>query len=196
MTLDTTAPDRSANDDAETPTTTWRVLIADDDASIRSLLRELLSDEGYEIAEVKSGAEVLRAVPKVDPNLLILDLRLPDMDGIEVLRRLGKGGLTARPIADGEVGGKAAKGFALSDADGHVTEFWVDAATGLPVKIAYTSAQGRIEIVLKDYRAVSGIQVPGRIEQWREGNLFLEANYTDIQVNVDVDPKLFEKPAA
>ena len=116
--------------------------------------------------------------------------------GIEVLRRLGKGGLTARPIADAEVDGKAAKGFALADADGHVTEFWIDAASGLPVKIAYTSAQGRLEVFLKDYRAVSGIQVPGRIEQWREGNRFLEATYSDIQVNVEVDPKLFEKPAA
>jgi zinc protease len=116
--------------------------------------------------------------------------------GIEVLRRLGKGGLVARPLADAEVDGKAAKGFALRDAEGHETEFYVDAATGLVVKIGYTSAQGRIEIFLKDYRAVSGIQVPGRIEQWREGNRFLEANYTDIQVNVEVDPKVFEKPAA
>jgi two-component system response regulator AtoC len=79
-------------DGGSSPTTPWRVLIADDDASIRSLLTDLLSDEGYETIEVKSGAEVLRAVPKVEPNLLILDLRMPDMDGIEVLRRLGAQG--------------------------------------------------------------------------------------------------------
>jgi two-component system response regulator AtoC len=90
MPLDTPAPERSADEaDAETTTTpTWRVLVADDDASIRSLLNEMLSDEGYEVIEVKSGAEVLRAVPKVEPNLLILDFKMPDMDGIEVLRRL------------------------------------------------------------------------------------------------------------
>jgi two-component system response regulator AtoC len=94
MTLDTTAPDRPADDaDAGTQTTTaWRVLIADDDASIRTLLKEMLSDEGYEIVEVKSGAEVLRSVPKVEPNLVILDFKMPDMDGIEVLRRLGSQG--------------------------------------------------------------------------------------------------------
>jgi two-component system response regulator AtoC len=94
MTLDTTAPDRSADDaDGGTPATTaWRVLIADDDASIRSLLTDMLSDEGYEIMEVKSGAEVLRAVPKVEPNLVILDFKMPDMDGIEVLRRLSAQG--------------------------------------------------------------------------------------------------------
>ncbi len=65
-----------------------RILVADDDESIRSLLATLLSAEGYEISEVKSGQEVLRAVPQVDPDLLVLDLRLPDMDGIEILRRL------------------------------------------------------------------------------------------------------------
>ena len=94
MTLDTTAPDRSADDaDGGTQSTTaWRVLIADDDASIRSLLKEMLGDEGYEVVEVKSGAEVLRAVPKVEPNLVILDFKMPDMDGIEVLRRLGSQG--------------------------------------------------------------------------------------------------------
>ena len=65
-----------------------RVLIADDDASIRSLLAALLGGEGHQVSEAKSGQEVLRAVPQVDPHLLILDLRLPDMDGIAVLRRL------------------------------------------------------------------------------------------------------------
>src|SRR5215213_10436515 len=72
--------------------TSWRVLIADDDASIRALLKDMLEEEGYETVEVKSGADVLRAVPKIEPNLLILDLRMPDMDGLEVLRRLSSQG--------------------------------------------------------------------------------------------------------
>jgi len=93
MTLDTTARGHVADADATSPpTATWRVLVADDDESIRSLLSDLLAGEGYQTVEVKSGAEVLRAVPKVEPNLLILDLRLPDMDGIEVLRRLNSAG--------------------------------------------------------------------------------------------------------
>src|SRR3954470_11102406 len=94
MTLDATAPNRSAGgaDGDATPTPTWRVLIADDDASIRALLKDMLSDEGYQTIEVKSGADVLRAVPKVEPNLIMLDVRMPDMDGIEVLRRLSSQG--------------------------------------------------------------------------------------------------------
>ena len=76
-----------ANEGVATPPR--RVLVADDDASIRALLVDLLGAEGYQVLEVKSGNEVLRAVPQVEPNMLILDLRLPDMDGIEILRRLG-----------------------------------------------------------------------------------------------------------
>jgi two-component system, NtrC family, response regulator AtoC len=72
--------------------TSWRVLIADDDASIRALLKDMLEDEGYETVEVKSGADVMRAVPKVEPNLLILDFKLPDMDGLDVLQRLSSQG--------------------------------------------------------------------------------------------------------
>jgi two-component system response regulator AtoC len=92
MTVETKRPvkDPEDGDVAETsvPSATRKILIADDDASIRSLLVSLLQDEGYEVVEVKSGNEVMRAVPKVQPNLMILDLRMPDMDGMEILRRL------------------------------------------------------------------------------------------------------------
>jgi len=89
MSLDTTVPaDQVASSRTANVAASRRVLVADDDTSIRSLLKELLDMEGYEVVEAKSGAEVMRAVPKVDPHLLILDLRLPDMDGIEILRRL------------------------------------------------------------------------------------------------------------
>ncbi len=64
------------------------ILVADDDDAIRSLLVELLNGEGYQVSEVKSGSEVLRAVAKLRPDLLILDLRMPDLDGIDIMRRL------------------------------------------------------------------------------------------------------------
>jgi hypothetical protein len=114
--------------------------------------------------------------------------------GIEVLRRVGSGGVTARPLADAEVDGKAVKAFALADAEGHETRFYVDPTTSLPVKISFKSTQGDIDVLLSDYRAVSGVQVPYAVRQLRNGETFLEATYTDVQVNADVDPKLFEKP--
>src|ERR1041385_8436010 len=65
-----------------------RLLIADDDAATRSMLVELLQGEGYDTLEAKSGNEVLRIVPVEEPDLLLIDLRMPDQDGIQVLKRL------------------------------------------------------------------------------------------------------------
>jgi two-component system response regulator AtoC len=65
-----------------------RILVADDDAGIRSTLVELLRCEGYDTLEAKSGNEVLRIVPGEDPDLLLMDLRMPDQDGIQIMKRL------------------------------------------------------------------------------------------------------------
>ncbi|HEX2923942.1 MAG TPA: response regulator, partial [Chloroflexota bacterium] len=67
-----------------------QILIADDDPSIRLLLRNFLESEGYETAEAKSGGEVLRVLPELNPDLLIMDLRMPEWDGIEVMKKLGE----------------------------------------------------------------------------------------------------------
>ncbi|HZQ97613.1 MAG TPA: sigma-54 dependent transcriptional regulator [Chloroflexota bacterium] len=66
-----------------------KILVADDDASIRTLLSDLLKGEGYDVSEAKSGAEVLAAVGRPDrPDLILMDVRMPEMTGMEVLRRL------------------------------------------------------------------------------------------------------------
>ncbi|HZK67736.1 MAG TPA: sigma-54 dependent transcriptional regulator [Chloroflexota bacterium] len=67
-----------------------QILIADDDPSIRMLLRSFLEGEGYDTAEAKSGGEVLRILPQVNPDLVLLDLRMPEWDGIEVMKKLGE----------------------------------------------------------------------------------------------------------
>src|SRR5919199_3938712 len=65
-----------------------RILVADDDAAIRGLLKEFLGNEGYETVEARSGKEVLQAAGAAEPDLMLLDLRMPDWDGMEVMRRL------------------------------------------------------------------------------------------------------------
>src|ERR671938_1757669 len=65
-----------------------RILVADDDADIRALLVDLLQSEGYQTLEAKSGNEVLRTVPNEEPDLLLMDLRMPEQDGIQIMRRL------------------------------------------------------------------------------------------------------------
>jgi two-component system KDP operon response regulator KdpE len=65
-----------------------RVLVVDDENAIRRYLRAALSAQGFAIYEAASGQEAINAVVANHPDLIILDLGLPDFDGIEVTRRL------------------------------------------------------------------------------------------------------------
>jgi two-component system KDP operon response regulator KdpE len=65
-----------------------RVLVVDDETSIRRYLRAALSAQGFAIREASNGQEAINAVVSDHPDIIILDLGLPDFDGIEVTRRL------------------------------------------------------------------------------------------------------------
>jgi len=65
-----------------------RILVVDDDAKITSFLRRGLVLEGYEVTVANSGAEGLRAAGDHEPDLLILDIMMPGIDGLEVCRRI------------------------------------------------------------------------------------------------------------
>ena len=64
------------------------MLVVDDEPAIRRFLAHLLAAHGYAVFEAVNGQEALPAVVAHRPDLVILDLGLPDMDGIEVTRRL------------------------------------------------------------------------------------------------------------
>jgi DNA-binding response OmpR family regulator len=64
------------------------ILIADDEASIRDLVRLYLEKEGYRVTAVTDGAQALAEVRRVPPDLVILDLMMPVLDGWEVCRRV------------------------------------------------------------------------------------------------------------
>lgn len=64
------------------------VLVVDDEPQIRRVLRPSLAASGYEVFEAVTGREALAAISANPPDLVILDLGLPDMDGKEVLRKL------------------------------------------------------------------------------------------------------------
>jgi DNA-binding NtrC family response regulator len=65
-----------------------KILIADDQASVRFGLRNLLEAEGYRVVEAETGAATLAALTAEAPQLVLLDLRLPDMDGLTLLPQL------------------------------------------------------------------------------------------------------------
>jgi CheY-like chemotaxis protein len=62
------------------------VLIVDDDRDIRETLAEILADEGYEVHTARNGAEGLELVASARPGLVLLDLFMPVMDGLEFRR--------------------------------------------------------------------------------------------------------------
>lgn len=64
------------------------ILVVEDDDKIVNLLRLYLAREGFAVAAASDGREALEAVPRVRPSLIILDLMLPHLDGLEVCRRI------------------------------------------------------------------------------------------------------------
>lgn len=98
------------------------ILIVDDEPPIRRLLRTTLSAHDHRIVEAANGAEALSAMRHHRPDLVLLDLGLPDVDGLELIARLR--GLAHVPIVVlSSRGDEAAKVAALdSGADDYVTK--------------------------------------------------------------------------
>ena len=65
-----------------------RILVVDDSAAIRELLRFVLEGEGYEVIEAADGAEGLQRYQAAPTDLVITDLKMPGMDGLELLQAL------------------------------------------------------------------------------------------------------------
>jgi two-component system response regulator MprA len=65
-----------------------RVLVVDDEPAVREALRRALSLEGYEVDLAENGAEALRKVGPVDPDVVVLDVLMPEVDGLAACRRL------------------------------------------------------------------------------------------------------------
>jgi len=68
--------------------TAANILVVDDEAQIRRVLRSTLSFRGYTISEATSGEEALDVVPKLKPDLILLDVNLPGMSGVETCREI------------------------------------------------------------------------------------------------------------
>ncbi|MEL7025411.1 MAG: sigma-54 dependent transcriptional regulator [Pseudomonadota bacterium] len=66
--------------------TAARILVVDDEADIRTLIQEILSEEGYEVTVAADAAEARRARTASDPNLILLDIWMPETDGITLLK--------------------------------------------------------------------------------------------------------------
>jgi two-component system response regulator MprA len=106
-----------------------RILVVDDDQAVLRSIDRALRLEGYDVETVGSGGEALESLAQSPPDALVLDLGLPDFDGLQVCRRMRSAGddtpvlmLTARDAVDDRVQGLDAgaddylvKPFALAE---------------------------------------------------------------------------------
>ena len=133
-----------------------RVLVVDDEPSLAELLAAVLRAEGWEIRTAADGASAVRAAREFEPDAIVLDIMLPDFDGIEVLRRVRASRphvcvlfLTARDAVQDRVAGITAGG------DDYVTKpFSIEEVLarlrGLLRRAGIARARGGTEIVVGD----------------------------------------------
>lgn len=76
-----------------------KILIVEDDKFLRELIARKLTDEGFDIVEAVDGEDGIKKIKETKPDLVLLDLILPSIDGFEVLSRVkGDASLTSIPI--------------------------------------------------------------------------------------------------
>ncbi len=75
-----------------------RILVVDDHTAIRALLKSVLEEDGFTVKEAQTGRQTLAAIEQYSPHLVLMDVRLPDMTGIDVLQQLKVGGKRANVI--------------------------------------------------------------------------------------------------
>jgi len=75
-----------------------RILIADDEPEIGEIISAVAEDIGFEATFVQEGDKVVSRVPTLDPSVIVLDLRMPGADGVEIISQLARNGCTARIV--------------------------------------------------------------------------------------------------
>ena len=99
------------------------LLVVDDEPPIRRLLRTSLKAEGFEVLEAESAKTALAAIEAEKPEIVILDLGLPDLDGLDVIRRIREGGSKLPIVVLSSRGDERGKVEALElGADDYVTK--------------------------------------------------------------------------
>ncbi|MEO8139700.1 MAG: response regulator, partial [Gemmatimonadota bacterium] len=117
-----------------------RVLLVDDEDSLRRVMKDLLARDGFDVVEARTGVEALDQVDRHAPDIIVLDLNLPGMDGYSVLSELRSRPATRRiPVIV-----LTAKG----DEDNEVRVFELGADDFLSKPFRARALSKRLEVVL------------------------------------------------
>ncbi|HWU25081.1 MAG TPA: response regulator transcription factor [Rhizomicrobium sp.] len=105
------------------PSAPLRILVVDDEPAIRRFLKTSLSTQGYQVREAENGKQALDLMRRDAPDVLVLDLGLPDMDGLEVIKDVRAAGSSAPIVVLSSRVDEAGKVRALDlGADDYVTK--------------------------------------------------------------------------
>jgi len=128
-----------------------RLLLVDDEDNLRSMLEAALSHLGFDVHPVATGRAALEAMPTVRPDLVLLDVMLPDLDGFEVCRRLRSEGskapvlfLTARDATEDKV-----RGLTLGGDDYLVKPFSIEELVARVQAVLRRSGLSQTDTVLR-----------------------------------------------
>lgn len=148
------------------------IYLIEDDESVSMLVRTTLQQEGHRVRHSDSGAEALREIAATPPDLVILDLRLPDMDGREICRQLRGDERTADvPIL---------MMTALSSEEDRVRGFETGADDYLPKPVSYRELALRVRALLS--RANKG-KGPAPLTEMQRGVLHLDTARRQAEVS-------------
>jgi len=157
------------------------VLVVDDESNITDLVTTALRYEGFEVASAHDGREALAAVESFRPDLMVLDVMLPDVDGFEVQRRLLDRGrptpvvfLTARDATEDKVRGLTIGG------DDYVTKpFSLDELVAR-IRSVLRRVQGAIPAV--DRLRFADLEMDEDAHEVRRGNRSIELTATEFSL--------------
>lgn len=152
-----------------------RILIVDDDEDARDFLRVVLMSAGYGVDEAEDGEQALRRTARELPDLILLDIVMPGMDGLDVCRRMREDPayddvpivfLSARQKADDKIAGLEAGGVDYITKPFHAGEVLVRVSNQLRIK-ALTEALKRANasLVLKQQRIDEDLRAAALIQQ-------------------------------
>ena len=156
-----------------------RILVVDDEPQIRRFLRASLPQQGYALIEAATGAEAQAQFAREKPDLVILDLGLPDCDGLDVLAHIRAHGLTPVLVLS-----------AREDVAGKVTALEAGADDYVTKPFDMAELVARLKAALRH-----GIQTAGAEPVFRAGALMLDLVHRKVEVSgqdVKLTPKEYD----
>ena len=141
------------------------ILVVDDELGIRGLLSEILSDEGHTIELAENAAQARAARERLKPDLVLLDIWMPDVDGISLLKEWGAAGQLSMPVI-------MMSGHGTIDTAVEATKFGATAFLEKPITLQKLLRAVEQALVRPPARLVAtqpGLAVPGLVGQRLDG---------------------------